>query len=347
MTNLLTIVENAHALWEYLLSLRFFWPAILCVVGVLYEVLDIGKFFTEPLYSAMVPASIILAALVLLASATVRLPHEKRWLMRAEKLLDACDFDQAAQLLTAPPPLLGFAARAARQAMLIRLKIETGDLRAAYQTLIAAEKTVLLPNERLRILLSKAQLLFNAGNYAAFGQLLAATPGERIRGYNHLNAQSYYEQAWAQLQATPVPALYPVVLHNLLISYGMQHAPTKALRLLATYRQAVKPDNVEQVQALLSQHQAQAALQDADQIAQATWPHASMTQYAFGLAYFYWQVANRADLATTWLTRFNQSGQRLAHSAAWLRKQHAQLTAWLENNLKNGATQPHAVGLAN
>jgi hypothetical protein len=220
-------------------------------------------------------------------------------------------------------------------------------LRAAYQTLIAAEKTVLLPNERLRILLSKVQLLFNAGNYAAFGQLLAATPGERIRGYNHLNAQSYYEQAWAQLQATPVPALYPVVLHNLMISYGMQHAPTKALRLLATYRQAVKPDNVEQVQALLSQHQAQAALQDADQIAQATWPHASMTQYAFGLAYFYWQVANRADLATTWLTRFNQSGQRLAHSAAWLRKQHAQLTAWLENNLKNGATQPHAVGLAN
>jgi Leu/Phe-tRNA-protein transferase len=37
------------------------------VVGVLYGVLDIGKFFTEPLYSAMMPASIILAALVLLA----------------------------------------------------------------------------------------------------------------------------------------------------------------------------------------------------------------------------------------------------------------------------------------
>jgi uncharacterized membrane protein YoaK (UPF0700 family) len=67
MTNLLTIVEKAHALWPYVRSRRFVWPAILCVVGVLYEVLDIGKFFTEPLYSAMMPASIILAALVLLA----------------------------------------------------------------------------------------------------------------------------------------------------------------------------------------------------------------------------------------------------------------------------------------
>jgi uncharacterized membrane protein YoaK (UPF0700 family) len=67
MTNLLTIVEKAHALWPFVRSRRFVWPAILCVVGVLYGVLDIGKFFTEPLYSAMMPASIILAALVLLA----------------------------------------------------------------------------------------------------------------------------------------------------------------------------------------------------------------------------------------------------------------------------------------
>lgn len=376
---------------------------------------------------------------------------------------------------------------------------------------------------------------------------LAARPTDRILAYNNLarleamqgnqlNAQSYYEQAWAKLQVTPIPALYPVVLHNLMMSYAMHHAHVKALGLLATYRNAVKPDNLHQVHELLSdqihlarqlgdrallvdaytrtqtelapllcakqrfamavselrmrmnddvdfsahfnrtaaqfdqqegltpverfnvlsqiiavckqdngaqlgpaamanwqkastallgmedqvasqlcsvppqlpalrdawhqrqleliklkiataqpaipkplvsalfaaiqerrqlwadkqnpareldalivlcdeyiafstelgpafvaeyQNQAQAALLDATQIAQAKWPHPSLTQYAFGLAYFYWQIANRADLADQWLTRFNQSGQSLAHSAAWLRRQHAQLTAWL------------------
>jgi len=591
MPDLIALLEKARPLWPFVRSRRFVWPAILCVVGVLYGVLDIGGFVAAPLYNTMVPAIISLTALVLLANATIRLPHEKRWLARVENLLDASAHDKAAQSLSAPPPLMGFAARAAQQVVLVRLKIETGDLLAAYQALIAAEKTVLLPSERLPLRLSKAQLLFNAGNYAAFGQLLtvidaappangkprirylllqslrcelagsyaaakslieevielAASPGERIRGYNnlarleamqgnHLNAQSYYEQAWAQLQASPVPALYPVVLHNLMLSYAMQHAHAKALSLLATYRQAVKPDNVAQVQELLSdqthlarqlgdrallldaytraqtelvpllstaqrfaiavselrmrmndgvdfaghfnktiaqfaqqtgltpverfnvlsqimavcqqdngaqlgpaamanwqkasaallamedqiadqlrsvppqlptlrdkwhqrqveliklkivsahppipkplvtalfvaiqerrqlwadkqnpvcalealivmcdeyiayraalgpafvhdyQSQAQAALRDAGQIAQAKWPHPSMIQYAFGLAYFYWQIVNRAELAATWLTRFNQSGLSLAHSAAWLRQQHVQLTAWL------------------
>lgn len=591
MSDFLAVVEKIYALRFYCWSRRFFLPTVLFVVSVLYVSLDIGQFFSDPLYRILMPASTILTALVLLGSATVQLPHEKRWLVRVEKLLDACAYDRASQLLMASPWLLGFAARVNQKIVLIRLKIDTGDLLAAYRILTATEQTVLLPNERLLVLLSKAQVMLHAGNYAAFDKLLAeidATPPangkarirhlllkstrfelagsyadakllieevtalaashtERIIAYNNLarlediqgnqvNAQSYYEQAWKQLQASPVPALYPSVGHNLLIKYARNNDEAKALALLDIYRSAVSPDNAEQQHQLLNdqvhlarqlenrpllldayhrtattlfplvgdaqrfalavselrtrlndnvdfpghfsktialfglhrnlspverlhvlseildvcqqsvdvlpdserlsaeemaakallamedevdsqlhtipaqllalrddwlrykveilklkinqskpatprdlvkqlfqlilerqniwvdkqnpvrelgalivlcdeytaysarlgsefvkayQSQAQVALADAARILQTKWPHPSVNQYAFGVAYFYWKIGDRADLAATWLTRFNQSGLGLAHSASWLRQQHAQLTAWL------------------
>jgi len=97
-------------------------------------------------------------------------------------------------------------------------------------TLVAAEKTVLLPTERLPLRLSKAQLLFNAGNYV---EALVVLCDE----YTAYSTALGHEFARAHLQP------------------------------------------------------AQAALADADLLISTNWPDPSLTQYAFGVAYFYWQIA--------------------------------------------------------
>lgn len=63
---------------------------------------------------------------------------------------------------------------------------------------------------------------------------------------NDTNAQSYYERAWQVLRVNPMPKLYPVVGHNLLIKYGRNGAVEKALNLLNEYRQMVLPSNTQQ-----------------------------------------------------------------------------------------------------
>ena len=73
MTDLIAIVEKAHALRPFVRSRRFVWPAILCVVGVLYGVLDIGGLVAAPLYNAMVPAFITMTVLVMFVNATTLL----------------------------------------------------------------------------------------------------------------------------------------------------------------------------------------------------------------------------------------------------------------------------------
>ena len=607
MPDLLSIFKELYAMRHIAWRRRFFWPVALATACVVW--LTIASTFVlvlpaNSVISAALPLALAIAALLLGLGATVLLPHEKRWLGQVATLLANCDHAQAALVIESPPWLPGFAARAAQQLHRVRLHLLTTDWLAAYHAHMASDKTALLPNERSQLLMLKAKLFFEVGNFSGFATVMTdieSTPGadvpaqasflllqsfrdelagqhvnakarleqmmelatqpiDRIQAYNnlarleamqgnHLNAQSYYEQAWATLASSPVPALYPVVLHNLMICYGMNHAHTKALSLLATYRQSVKPDNVAQVHDLLSdqlhlarqlgdrallldaytraqtellpllnpaqrfavavselrmrqndnvdfvahfnrtiaqfdqqvgltpaerfavlsqimavcqqdngaqlgptatatwqkaaaalltmedqiaeqlrsvppqlpalrdewhqrqveliklkiasaqpaipkplvtalfsaiqerrqlwadkqnpareldalvvmcdeyiayraalgpgfvndyQSQAQAALNDADQLAQAKWPHPSLTQYAFGLAYFYWQIANRADLAAMWLTRFNQSGLSLAHSAAWLREQHAQLTVWVANHkLSSQLTSVH------
>jgi len=601
MADLLAIFEKLYAVRAYVGSRRFFLPASLGLVAALYTALDVSKLFSLPPEGAIFFAATIVVVLLLLASAIYQLPHEKYWEQRIEKLLDECDYDKATQVLNTPPWLLGFAARAAQQEMRLRLKIKTGDLLGAYQVLVAAEKHVLLPQERLRILLSKAQLLLNAGNHAAFGKVLAeidmakpengklrirhlllqsmrcelaglypaaknlleeaielsTLPAGRICAYNqlarledlqgnHTNAQSYYEQAWDLLQASPILALYPVVGHNLLIKYARSHDETKAMALLDAYRCAVTPDNAEQQQQLLNnqvhlarqlgrrellldsydrtqtvllpllseaqgfavavselrmrlnddvdfsghftktvacfglhkdlttqerfhvlseilvvcqqgcgalrgsdgieamrlaggellamegeidaqlrgippqlpelrddwhrrkveilklkisqsppaiprarvkqlfqlngerrniwadkqnpereldalivfcdefiafgtdlgptflseyQGQAKSALADAGKIIEAQWPHPAMHQYALGIAYFYWKIAGRRDMAATWVDRFDSKGLGLAHYASWQREQHAQLKAWLNESRPASADQ--------
>lgn len=85
--------------------------------------------------------------------------------------------------------------------------------------------------------------------------------------------------------------------------------------------------------------QAKSALADAGKIIEAQWPHPAMHQYALGVAYFYWKIAGRRDLAATWVDRFDSKGLGLAHYASWLREQHAQLKAWLNESLPPIADQ--------
>lgn len=604
MPNLFDLYEKLYAMRHLAWRRRFFWPVALATVCVIWMTFAESLTLVLPANStasAALPLALAALALLLGLSATVLLPHERRWLARIDTLLADCDHNQAALAIESPPLLAGFAARAAQQLYRVRLHLLTNDWLAAYQALMAADKSALLPTERTQLLMLKAKLLFDTGNFSGFAVVmadiesaqgtqahaqapllllqsfsdelaghyavakvrleqmleLATKPIDRIQAYNnlarleavqgnHLNAQSYYEQASTELASSPVPALYPVVLHNLMICYGLHHAHAKARGLLTTYRQAVKPDNVAQAHELLSDQihlarqlgdrallldaytraqtelvplltttqrfamavselrmrlndevdfaahfnntvaqfdqqesltpverfyvlsqiiavckqdngaqlgpaamttmqksstallamedhvtdqlrslppqlpalrdewhqrqveliklkitaahpaipkplitalfaaiqerrqlwadkqnpareldalvvlcdeytacsselghefaqahsqQAQAALADANLLIRANWPHSSMTQYAFGLAYFYWQIANRADLAAEWLARFNNSGLSLAHSAGWLRQQHAQLTAWLENMQTKVASQ--------
>lgn len=74
---------------------------------------------------------------------------------------------------------------------------------------------------------------------------------EDVQG-NDTIALNYYEKAWSILRENPVPLLFPIVGHNLLIKFGRNGEAEKALAVLNVYRSMVRPGNVEQVIQLLN-----------------------------------------------------------------------------------------------
>ena len=307
MTILLPFLNQLHALRAYVFSRRFMPFAIVCLIAMVGGAIGL----TETIYG---PGNKLITSLVTLTiagalwiSSTEMLPHEKRWLRQTNRLIDMCCYEDAEKKLASPPWLAGFAVRIRRLEMLARLKIETGDLAAAYAVLATAEQGALLQEERVFIRLAKTGVLFEAGNYVAFrkelGELASSVQQSKLHHFkylllkseehglsgqygpakslledaieqtseprllvsaynnlarledmqgNHTNAQSYYEQAWHALQKEPLPRLYPVVIHNLLIKYAQYGQPEKAISLLEDYRAAVMPGNIHQALQLIN-----------------------------------------------------------------------------------------------
>lgn len=299
MMDLLTNIEKLYALRAYALSRRFIFLTITLSMMTMYCFISFDKIVGNHAPIAMLVALVIAGALWI--SGACLLPHEKRWLKCTAELIKQCQFELAEQKLASSPLLAGFALHIRRLEQCVRLKIEIGDLAAAYHLMTAVDAGILLPDERNSVCLTNAELLLRAGNYAAFRTMLArfsnhkcesktlhfkhlllmcrqheldgnfgtakalleeaagitsdqelaivATNNlarlEDIQG-NHNNAQNYYERAWLLLQETPVPSLYPVVIHNLLLKYAHQGSKDKALRLLENYRESVSLENIHQ-----------------------------------------------------------------------------------------------------
>lgn len=301
MNDLYVFLEKLYTLRGYAISRRFLPVVAVIFFTVVAMAIGLGDFAPNPGFKLIALLLAIILAGVLWVSATFVLPHERRWLKHAEKMIGDCDFENAERTLTASPPLIGFAAHIKRLAALIYLKVETGDLVAAYSLLLAVEQGTLLPNERISLQLRRANLMYQGGNYTAFSMTLSkldtgapmsvplrfryallkshehelngryslakellenviemAPEQEFIASvYNNLarlediqgndtNAQSYYERAWQLLRVNPMPKLYPVVGHNLLLKYSKNNAVQKAKNLLTEYRGMVSPGNTQQ-----------------------------------------------------------------------------------------------------
>ena len=301
MKDLYTLLEKLYSHREYVISRRFLPLVVISVFAVIATVMGLADFVPNPVFRTAALSLASAMVVGLWVSATVVLPHESRWIANAKALIEDGDFEQAERSLSSPPPLIGFASRIKRLEMLVYLKMEIGDLVSAHSSLLDAEQSTLLPEERVSLQLIRATLMFKAGNYVAFEKVLGDLHSEipksgslrfraallkshlqELKGqfsdaktlleraseiapepklvaitFNNLarledmqgndtNAQSYYERAWQVLRANPMPKLYPVVGHNLLIKYGRNGAVEKALDLLSEYRQMVSPGNVQQ-----------------------------------------------------------------------------------------------------
>lgn len=301
MKDIYTLLEKLYAHKEYAVSRRFLPVVVVSVFAIVATVIGLGDIAPNPVFK-IVALSIILALVgVLWVNATLLLPHERRWLKHAKKMVEDCDYKEAERTLSSPPRLIGFTASIKRLESLANLKMESGDLVAAYACLLDAEQRILLPDERFSLQQVRATLMFKAGNYAAFEKVLGELSSEipksgllrfrnallnshlhELKGQfsdakallevaseiapepklvavalnnlarledmqgNDTNAQSYYERAWKVLRANPMPRLYPVIGHNLLIKYGRNGAVDKALNLMSEYRAMVSPTNLQQ-----------------------------------------------------------------------------------------------------
>jgi len=74
---------------------------------------------------------------------------------------------------------------------------------------------------------------------------------------------------------------------------------------------------------------AEQALADAGKILESQWPHPAMHQYALGIAYFYWQIANDRESAALWVYRFESLKLNVTHYAKWLREYYKGVKKWL------------------
>lgn len=299
--DLYAFFEKLHTLWGYARRRRFFPIAVTGLATVVYSATGLGDIVLSHDFKPIVSVFSVVLLILLWIGTVCTLPHEKRWLQHAEKLIDICDFDGAERTLNSPPLLIGFSARIKQLAALSRLKTLTGDLEAAHAFLLDVETEALLPEERSSLQLARASIMVQAGNYLAFRKSLAEfesrTPmvgdlrfrylmlkshEQALNGQyssakelleeaieiapepkfaavsfnelarledsegNDTNARSYYERAWQILRANPMPSLYPVVGHNLLIKYGQSGAIDKATNLLNEYRAMVLPQNTQQ-----------------------------------------------------------------------------------------------------
>lgn len=305
LTNMLSIIEKLYSLRTYALSRRFILLTAVIATIVISGFIGLDK--VAPNYTPLAALVALIVAFACWYSGACFLPHEKRWLRHIAELIDQCEFGLADRKLTTPPWLAGFALRIKRLETLANLKLEIGDFVAANSFLAIAEAQTLLPDERKSIQLSKANLLFQVGNFSAFRKLLdgcsrvdneskqihfrylllmsrqheldgnyrdakalleeateitsdsqnniIATNNlarlEDAQG-NYTNAQNYYERSWYLLQKKPVPRLYPIVIHNLLLKYSRNGNKLCAIKLLDDYRAVVSLENIHQHNQLLN-----------------------------------------------------------------------------------------------
>ncbi|MFA6282984.1 MAG: hypothetical protein WCT30_00230 [Desulfurivibrionaceae bacterium] len=74
---------------------------------------------------------------------------------------------------------------------------------------------------------------------------------EDVQG-NDTIALNYYEKAWGVLRDNPLPLLFPIIGHNLLLKFSRNGKAEEALAVLNAYRGMVRSGNVEQVIQLLN-----------------------------------------------------------------------------------------------
>ena len=243
MTDLYTLLEKLHALRDYAVSRRFLPVVAVIFLMVVATTIGLGDIAPNPGFKTVALSLAIALVGMLWVSATCVLPHERRWLQHAEKMIENCDFEEAERTLSFPPLLIGFTARFKRLTTLVYLKMESGDLAAAYSWLLVAEQETMLPDERLSSQLTRANLMFRAGNYTAFGKAL----GELVSGipmsgslrfrYALLKSHEHelrgqYSEAKTLLEEAreiaPEPKLVAIAFNNLARLEDMQGNDTNA-----------------------------------------------------------------------------------------------------------------------
>jgi hypothetical protein len=269
MKELLSLIEKLQVHWHLAISRRFLPFSVVACLAVIATSLGGGVIAPEP--GMKIVASALALALLgtLWVSAACMLPHERSWVRHAEQMIEDCAFEDAERILTSPPPLLGFSARIRRWATLQRLKLDSGDLVAAYSYLLAAEHEALLPNERTEQNIARASLMHRAGNYTAFRKVLAALDSRipasgpvRVR-YALLKSHQHeldgeFSEAKALLEETtelvPEPKFAAAVFNNLARLEDMQGNDTEAQSYYERAWQLLRKDGIAKLYPVVGQN---------------------------------------------------------------------------------------------
>lgn len=175
---MIDILTNIHKLCTYrhALSRRFLPFTAVCVGGAGYQALGFAGLIVSPANQTLVLMGFLLCASALLASACVRLPHEKFWVKKVNTLINECRYDDAKRLLEKGLLLPGFAVRIERLLFFVQLANENNDFLSAYHWVLTTEKKALRKEESFRLQMKKAEILLKAGNYAASRELIEQLP---------------------------------------------------------------------------------------------------------------------------------------------------------------------------
>ncbi len=158
---------------DKILFTRRFFPFVAVLITIVgLQAIYFFEMFPNPATQLQLSVVFLICAFALWVSAAWKLPHEKAWIKKINKLINECQYDAAEQALKNPPYLLGFAIRTERLLSLVQLNIERNNLLAAYSSAVMAEKQALQKKELRILMLKKAEIFYKAGNYNVFRSLL-------------------------------------------------------------------------------------------------------------------------------------------------------------------------------
>lgn len=183
-------------------------------------------------------------SLAVLGRIFYRLPHEKRWLQKATREIEAEEWELAISRLRRPPRLCGLGAWSKAQCLLASAHLEKGDALSAWQALNELDIRDLVKKERQRLTAARAWLYHEAGNIRDFLTYTDRLPDQLtqthyryalLKGLAHQNRGDFAaarETLENALELSQPLMQYQHLYNNLAVLAGLQRQYQEQLRLL-------------------------------------------------------------------------------------------------------------------